>query len=224
MGQIADNLARVRERVRAAAEKSGRAASSVTLVAVTKTVDVARVREAIEAGVSDIGENYVQEAQSKWLELRDAVRWHFIGHLQRNKVKAAVEFVDLIQSVDSLELAAEIGKRSEAIGRVADVLVEVNLAGEASKFGVPPDQAVDFAGRVSAIGGIRLLGLMGMTPLAADPELSRPYFRGLRSLFDKLPPDRRVQLSMGMTQDFEVAIEEGATMVRIGTAVFGART
>ena len=220
---IVDNLARVREKIASAAERSGRAAEGITLVAVTKKVGVDRIREAIAAGITDIGENYVQEAQEKWLDLREVARWHFIGHLQRNKVKAAVEFFNMIQSVDSLALAMEIGRRALAAKRHVDVLIEVNAAGEAQKFGVPPDQALDLAGEVAGVEGIRLRGLMGMTPFVEDPELTRPYFAKLRSLFEQLPLEHREHLSMGMTQDFEVAIEEGATMVRIGTAIFGPR-
>jgi pyridoxal phosphate enzyme (YggS family) len=190
-------------------------------VAVTKTVGADRIREAIAAGVTDIGENYLQEAQEKWLELREAARWHFIGHLQRNKVKPAVEFFDVIQSVDSLVLAAEIGRRALAAERHVDVLIEVNAAGEEQKFGVTPDRALDLAGEVAGVEGIRLRGFMGMTPFVDDPELTRPYLAKLRSLFERLPPEHRAHLSMGMTQDYEVAIEEGATMVRIGTAIFG---
>jgi len=224
VASIAQNLTRVRDRIAGAVERSGRDAGDVVLVAVTKTVDAFRVREAIAAGITDIGENYVQEAQAKWLELRGSAKWHFIGHLQRNKVKAAVEFVDMVHSVDSLALAQEIGKRARAIGRRIDALVEVNVAGEAQKFGTPSDQALELANEVASVEGIRFCGFMGMTPLVEDPELTRPYFAGLRSLFDRLPPEHRLHLSMGMTQDFEVAIEEGATMVRIGTAIFGART
>ena len=221
---IADNLARVREKMASAAERSGRAAEGITLVAVTKMVGAERIREAIAAGITDVGENYVQEAQDKWLELpRFSGRWHFIGHLQRNKVKAAVEFFNMIQSVDSLALAMEIGRRALAAKRRVDVLIEVNAAGEVQKFGAPPDQALDLAGEVAGVEGIRLCGFMGMTPFVEDPELTRPYLARLRILFERLPPEHREHLSMGMTQDFEVAIEEGATMVRIGTAIFGPR-
>ena len=223
MTVLAQNLARVWEKIDAAAKRSGRGREEVTLVAVTKMVGADRIREAIMAGVTDIGENYVQEAQEKWIELREAARWHFIGHLQRNKAKAAVEFFDMIQSVDSIALAKEIGRRARAIDKCIDVLVEVNVAGEAAKFGISPDQSLDFAGEVAGVDGIRLCGLMGMAPFVDDPELTRPYFSLLRRLFENLPPENRVHLSMGMTQDFEVAIEEGATMVRIGTAIFGLR-
>ena len=224
MTVIAQNLARVWKKIEAAAKRSGRGREEVTLVAVTKKVGVDRIREAIAAGVTDIGENYVQEAQEKWIELREAARWHFIGHLQRNKAKAAVEFFDMIHSVDSIALATEIGRRARALDKRVDVLIEVNVAGEAAKFGAPPDETLDFAGEVAEVDGIRLRGLMGMAPFVDDPELTRPYFSLLRRLFDKLPPENRIYLSMGMTQDFEVAIEEGATMVRIGTAIFGLRT
>ena len=223
MTVIVENLVRLRERIAAAAARSERTAEDVTLVAVTKTVGIDRIRDAMAAGAAEIGENYVQEAQGKWLELRDAVRWHFIGHLQRNKAKAAVEFFDTIQSVDSLALAQEIGRRAQAANRRIDVLVEVNIAGEATKYGASPEEALGLAGEIAGLEGIRLRGLMGMAPFVENPESVRPCFRLLRSLFEKLPAENRGWLSMGMTQDFEVAIEEGSNMVRIGTAIFGPR-
>jgi len=223
MSEIAKNLALVRERIARAAEKAGRQPDSVKLVAVTKTVDLPRIREAIAAGVTDVGENYVQEAQAKWREIGDEVTWHFIGHLQRNKAKAAVEFCALIQSVDSVELAREIGRRALALGKTQDVLIEVKLSEEATKFGVDPSAALAFAERVSQIDGIRVQGMMGMAPFLPDPQGARPYFRRLRGLWEELPEIERRYLSMGMTGDFEVAIEEGSNMVRIGTAIFGHR-
>jgi len=220
---VAKNLARVRERIAAAAERAGRDAASVTLVAVTKTLDVSMVREAAACGITDVGENYVQEAEAKWLEIGDAVRWHFIGHLQRNKVKAAVRWSSMIQSVDSLELAKEISRRAMQIGKVQDVLVEVKISPEATKFGIEPEEAVPFATRIAELEGLRVLGFMGMAPFLPDPEGTRPLFAQLRELWEKLPREQRRYLSMGMTADFEVAIEEGANMVRIGTAIFGPR-
>lgn len=197
--------------------------SDITLVVVTKTIDTPRIREAISAGATHLGENYVQEAASKWQDLGPAVRWHFIGHLQRNKAVQAVRMFDVIESVDSLHLAEEIGRRAKALGKTPDILIEVNLAGEESKFGVSPEDALSLSEKVSAAEGIRMQGLMGMAPFVDDPEEARPYFACLKELWDKLPKEQRRYLSMGMSHDFEVAIEEGSNMVRIGAAIFGQR-
>jgi PLP dependent protein len=221
---IAENLAAVREKIARAAERSGRGYEDITLVVVTKTIDVARIREAIAAGATDIGENYVQEVAAKWHEIEDAVRWHFIGHLQSNKAKDAVQMFSVIQSVDSVSLAQEIGRRASGLGKTADILIEVKLSEEATKFGVPIEDAVHLAGEVAEIPGIRLQGLMGMAPFLANPDEARPYFNRLHELWEKLPKEQRRWLSMGMSHDFETAIEEGSNMVRIGTAVFGARS
>ena len=224
--ELAQNVAAVRTRIAQACERSGRTSSSVTLVAVTKTVDLPRIRAVHQDGVRDFGENYVQEALTKVgnPELPDTdVRWHFIGHLQRNKVREIVGRFALIHSVDSLALAAEIGRRALPIGRTADLLLEVKLDTAATKFGILPEQTLSAAQAVMDIPGVRLRGLMGMAPFGSTPEDARPAFRSLRTLFDQLPTDARQVLSMGMSSDFEVAIEEGATMVRIGTALFGKR-
>ena len=223
MSDIAENLGVVKERIAQAARRSGRRPEDVTLVAVTKTVDIGRVREAVAAGAADVGENYVQEAAEKWSRIGAAVRWHFIGHLQRNKAKHAVEMFDLVHSVDSLALAEELGRRAVAAGRTIAVLIEVNAAGEESKFGVEPKDVRELALRIAEVQGLRPLGLMGMTPFVSDPEESRPYFARLKEIWDRLPDEQRQCLSMGMTQDFEVAIEEGANVVRVGTAIFGPR-
>ena len=223
MSSVRENLRLVLERIDAAAGRSGRTGADVTLVAVTKTRSAAEIREAIACGVRDVGENYVQEAEAKYTEIGDAARWHMIGHLQRNKARHAVEFFSTIHSVDSEELACEIGQRADKIGKLVDVLIEVKISGEATKFGVEPEKAIALAGRISPVSGIRVCGLMGMAPFVADPEQTRPYFRKLKTLWDKLPDEQRLYLSMGMTQDFEIAIEEGSNMVRIGTAIFGPR-
>ncbi|MBI2844163.1 MAG: YggS family pyridoxal phosphate-dependent enzyme [Armatimonadetes bacterium] len=223
MATISENLETVHERIARAALGSGRKPEDVTLIVVTKTVGVPRIREAISAGATDLGENYVQEAAEKWQAIGSAVRWHFIGHLQRNKAKDAVRMFTTIQSVDSIRLAEEIGKRAAAIGKVADILIEVNLAGEGTKFGVLPEDALDFAARVSSVAGTRLQGFMGMAPFVEDPENARPYFARMKELWDKLPEEQRHWLSMGMSHDFEIAIEEGSNMVRIGAAIFGPR-
>jgi len=222
---IAENLAVVRGRIAEAARKSGRKAEDVTLIAVTKTIDIPKIEEAISAGAKDLGENYVQEAIGK-IKAMDAsdVRWHFIGHLQKNKARQAAGVFSTIQSVDNLPLALEIGKRAEARGIEADVLIEVNISEEETKFGVSPEDALNFAEEVAQVSGIKLKGFMGMAPFVADPEAARPYFARLKRLWDKLPKEQRHWLSMGMSHDFEVAIEEGSNMVRIGTAIFGPRS
>jgi pyridoxal phosphate enzyme (YggS family) len=223
MSAIADNIARVRERIARAAERAGRDPAAITLVAVSKTVPPERVREAVAAGIRDLGENYYQEARDKLPLFGPEVRWHFIGHLQTNKAKYIAGRFALVHSIDSDELARELGKRALAAGGEQPVLVEVKLDPEAAKFGVEPDAAPDLVSRVAEIPGLRLQGLMGMAPFVDDPDRTRPYFAQLRGLFELLPIEHRQILSMGMTSDFEIAIEEGATMVRIGTAIFGQR-
>lgn len=223
MSSICENLRSVEDRIDRAARKSGRRRENITLVTVTKTRGVDEIREAIACGATDLGENYVQEAQDKFAAIGDAARWHMIGHLQRNKARHAVEFFSSIQSVDSVELAREIGRRAEAIGKRLDVLVEVKISGEATKFGVDPEATLGLAGEAAQVSGIRVCGLMGMPPLVEDPQDTRPFFSNLKQLWDKLPDEQRLYLSMGMTSDFEVAIEEGSNMVRIGTAIFGPR-
>ncbi len=223
MPDIRGNLREVRDRIDAAARKTGRGGSDITLVTVTKTRTIDEIRAALACGVTDIGENYVQEAEAKYAEIGGAVRWHMIGHLQRNKVRHSVEFFDMIQSVDSEELAREIGRRAEAIQRAVDVLVEVKISGEPTKFGVECEDALRLAEKISGVSGIKVSGLMGMAPFTADPEDAREYFIRLKDLWDKLPREQRIYLSMGMTHDFEIAIEEGSNMVRIGTAIFGPR-
>jgi pyridoxal phosphate enzyme (YggS family) len=223
MSSICENLGSVEERIDKAVRKSGRRREDITLVTVTKTRGVEEIREAIACGATDLGENYVQEAQDKFARIGDSVRWHMIGHLQRNKVRHAVEFCSLIHSVDSVELAAEIGRRSEAIDKRLDVLVEVKISGEATKFGVDPGATLGLVSNIAQVSGIRVCGLMGMAPFEQDPRDTRPFFGNLKELWDKLPDEQRLYLSMGMTSDFEVAIEEGSNMVRIGTAIFGPR-
>jgi PLP dependent protein len=220
---IAENIARVRDRIVRAAEKSGRDPSGITLVAVTKTVNVERIGEAVQAGVTDLGENYYQEARDKLPLFGPEVRWHFIGHLQTNKAKYVAGRFPLVQSVDSEALAQELGRRAVQAGGVQDVLIEVKLDPVTTKFGVEPERALDLAARVAEIPGVGLKGLMGMAPFSENPDSARPFFRTLHGLFAGLPATQRQVLSMGMTGDFETAIEEGATLVRIGTAIFGSR-
>ena len=208
-----------------AAERTGRRPEEIRLIAVTKTQPATRVREALEAGVTDVGENYVQEAETKLAELGSitATR-HLIGHLQRNKAGKAAALFDVVQTVDSVELASALGRRAGLLSRALDVLLEVNISGEESKFGVAPARALDLAAEVADIEGIRLQGLMGIGPLGGSEAATRKCFQALRRLFEELPEQHRRVLSMGMTGDFELAIAEGSTMVRIGTGIFGARS
>ncbi|PYN89846.1 MAG: YggS family pyridoxal phosphate-dependent enzyme [Candidatus Rokuibacteriota bacterium] len=220
MTDIRANLERVRERVAKAAESAGRRPSAVLLIGVSKTVEVARIREAIEGGVPALGENRVQEAKEKVAEIGRPVPWHLIGHLQTNKVRDALEIFDVIHSLDRLDLARELDKRARARGRTVDALVEVNLAGEASKGGVAPDGLDELLHAVAAMSMVKVRGLMAIPPEAKEPDDSRVWFRALRKLGER---HGFAELSMGMSGDFEVAIEEGATMVRVGTAIFGPR-
>ncbi|HZO90626.1 MAG TPA: YggS family pyridoxal phosphate-dependent enzyme [Chthonomonadaceae bacterium] len=225
--KIARNIARVRERIAQAAARSGRPAEAVTLVAVTKTVEAARIAQAYAAGVRDFGENYLQEAFAKLgqppLDAPD-IRWHFIGHLQSNKVKDVIGRFTLLQSIDSVPLAKEVGKRAQKAGIVQDILLEVKLdVSSGTKYGFAPEAVLEAAAQIGALPGLRLCGLMGMAPFSANPEQARPYFQHLRRLYVQLPPAAQRYLSMGMSGDFEVAVEEGANLVRIGTAIFGRR-
>jgi len=225
---IADNLKTVTGRIAAAAERSGRDLSSVDLVVVTKTVGVDMIRQAVAAGALTLGENRIQEAKEKIEKLGPIASWHLIGRLQSNKARHAVRLFDLIHSVDSLDLAMEIDKQAAKIGKVQDVLVEVNLSGEASKAGVASEDTLALIKGAARLKNIAIKGLMTMPPFSDSPEDSRPYFKRLRELSDSvarenIPGISMKELSMGMSGDFEVAIEEGATMVRVGTAIFGQR-
>jgi len=228
MSSIGENLKEIESRIRQSAEKSGRTSDRIKLVVVTKTVEPARIKEAIKLGVKIIGENRVQEAEEKFKEITEKVEKHLVGHLQTNKVKKAVELFDLIQSVDSVHLAEEISKRAQEKGRMMEVLVEVNTSGEKTKFGVEPEQTVPLVESISKLEGIKIRGLMTIGLFSDDPEATRPCFKRLKVLFDeiksaKIPNVEMSNLSMGMTGDFEVAIEEGSNMVRIGTGIFGSR-
>jgi pyridoxal phosphate enzyme (YggS family) len=228
--QLAGNLERVRARIASACARRGRDPSDVTLIAVTKTVPAALIQMATVLGVLDIGENHVQEARAK----RDLLphlptRWHLIGRLQRNKAKEAVVLFDTIHSVDSLSLAEELQRQAAARrDRPLDVLVQVNVSGEASKSGCAPTEALPLARAIAQQPALRLAGLMTIPPLASPAEAARPHFRRLRQLRDEVAAalarePESLPLSMGMSADFEVAVEEGAGFVRIGTALFGAR-
>jgi hypothetical protein len=222
-------LEQVRGRIRDAAQRAGRDAEEVTLVAVSKGSAAEQVLRAAAAGQRDFGENRADEAAAKAAEVGrragSAVRWHFVGRLQRNKVKKIAGVVDVVHSVDRVSLAQEIGARA---GHPVDVLVEVNVSGEASKGGVAPDDVEPLVEQIAAVEGVRVTGLMTMAPRVALPADARPYFRRLAKLRDEL--DRRFpgvgirDLSMGMSQDYEIAVEEGATLVRVGTAIFGPRS
>lgn len=226
---LAEQWQEVRRRVAEAARRSGRAPEAVRVVGVTKTVPPEIVREALDLGLTDFGENRVQEALAKQEVLgRTAASWHLIGTLQTNKARRAAESFTLIHSLDRWELAEALDEAGRRLGRPVPVLIQVNVAGEATKHGLPPDQLRPFVRRAAGLAGLSLAGLMTMAPLAAAAEEARPVFRRLRELFDEAGPDAAAGgtwqwLSMGMSQDFEVAIEEGANLVRIGTAIFGQR-
>jgi pyridoxal phosphate enzyme (YggS family) len=225
MSTIRENLSRVRERIERAAQKAGRDPKEIKLVAVSKTVEVARIKEAIEAGVSILGENYVQEAEKKIEALGKPVCWHFIGHLQSNKVRYAVRLFDVIHSIDSIPLAEELNRRAEQPDRVIKVMIEVNLSKEATKFGTDEEKVLNLAKRIQSSKHLSLEGLMTMPPYFDSPEMSRPYYVALRELKERMTKEGipMKELSMGMSNDFEIAIEEGATYVRVGTAIFGPR-
>jgi hypothetical protein len=215
---IAERVAHVQQRVQRAAERAGRSPAEVTIVAVSKGFPPSVIDEAVIAGIAHVGENRVQEAAAKIAALRGLpVTWHLVGHLQTNKAKTALELFDIIHSVDSLHLAEVLSSRAE---RPLPILLEVNAAGEASKFGLPPGEVAAAAQAIARLPRLDLRGLMTVAPFVSDPETVRPVFRELRRLRDALGLP---ELSMGMTDDFEVAIEEGATLVRIGRAIFGER-
>ena len=225
MSSVRENLLRVRERIERAAQKAGRDPKEINLVAVSKTVEVARIKEAIEAGVSILGENYVQEAQGKIEAIGRPVSWHFIGHLQSNKARYAVRLFDVVHSTDSIPLAEELNRRAEQEDRVIKVMIEVNLSKEATKFGTDEERVSNLAKRIQELPHLSLEGLMTMPPYFDSPEMSRPYYTALRELKERMGKEAipMQALSMGMSNDFEIAIQEGATYVRIGTAIFGPR-
>lgn len=227
MTSIAENLERVREQIVQAAAKAGRNAGDVELVAITKTHAPEKVREAIEAGQTLFGESRVQEARAKIPELPSSLRWHFVGHLQKNKIRHALPLFEFFHSIDSLALAQEMDRIAADEGMRPRVLLEVNVAGEGSKFGFAPDKLREQMEALLALQRLSILGLMTIPPLADKAEASRTHFVRLRDLRDRLQAEFHVdlpQLSMGMTQDFAIAVEEGATLVRVGTAIFGERT
>ena len=223
---IKKNLEIINEKIKNAALKVNRNPEEIKLVAVTKTATIEQIKKAISAGIKIIGENKVQEAKEKYQILSADIEWHLVGHLQTNKVKYAIEIFDLIHSVDSIKLAKEIDKRSLQFGMITNVLVEVNVSGEETKYGIKPEEVEPFLKEISEFSRIKVRGLMTIAPMAEDTEEVRPYFRKLRELFKeiKIKSIKNIKmdyLSMGMTEDFEVAIEEGANMVRIGRGIFG---
>ena len=220
---LRDNLADIRVRIQRAAARSGRDANKIKLVAVSKTHPVAVLREAISAGAAVLGENKVQEAESKILEIgRDAAEWHLIGHLQSNKVRKAVQLFDVIHSVDSVELATRLERICVDEGRLKlSIFFQVDLAGEETKSGIPEDDLPELVAYLKTCRRLNLNGLMLLPPFFDEAEATRPYFKRLRALRDEIIPGG--ELSMGMSHDFEIAIEEGATVVRVGTAIFGDR-
>ena len=229
MPDIESRLKHVKDQISEAAVACGRDPETVKLVAVSKTVPTDRILAAIRAGVTDLGENYVQEAREKIEALREEnVSWHFIGHLQSNKAKHAVRLFDLIHSIDSLKLAKELNKRASALGKVQKILAQVNISGEATKSGIETEQAVRLVRHIAPLENISIQGLMTMPPFFNAPEKVRPYFKALKNLQDLIRDEAianvyMTELSMGMSGDFAAAIEEGATLVRVGTAIFGER-
>ncbi len=227
---FAENVSTILKRVSSAAARAKRAPEDIRLIAVTKMVSTGSVKEAIDAGLRNFGESRVQEAQKKIASLASQIpgreiEWHLIGHLQKNKVKYAVSLFNLIHTVDSIGLAEEISRQAEKMGKVQGVLVQVKLSEEETKHGASEEEMMPLLARVKDLGNLRLEGLMTIPPFFEDREKARPYFRRLRELRDKAESAgfRLCELSMGMSDDFEVAIEEGATMVRIGSALFGER-
>lgn len=228
MAGIEENIRDIRARIDKAARKSGREGEEIQLVAVSKTVEPERVNQAIRGGIEIIGENRVQEAEGKFKEITEPVTKHLVGHLQTNKARKAVELFDFIQSVDSERIAREISRRALDTGKVMDVLVEVNTSAEETKFGIEPEEAMTLIETIAGLEGIKIKGLMTIGLFSDNPEDTRPCFKRLKRFFEEvkaanIPGVEMKHLSMGMTSDFEVAIEEGSNMVRVGTGIFGAR-
>ncbi len=225
---ISDHLAQIHSRIRATAEKAGRDPDAIRLVAVSKTRPAADISAAFQAGQTVFGENYIQELVQKLADVPEAVQWHVIGHLQSNKVKYIAGRVALIHSVDRISLAREIDRQWGQLGAVCDILIQVNISGEASKSGTTEEGALQLVRECALLPNVRVRGLMTMPPIFDDPEAARPYFAELRRLAETIAAEgiagvEMTELSMGMSGDFEAAIQEGATLVRVGTAIFGER-
>lgn len=230
-GSLSERLKSLNQALANACVSAGRSGDEVCLVGVSKKHSTTLIREALACGLKDFGENYVQEWDAKSEELKDLeLRWHFVGALQRNKVRFVVGRTHLIHSVDRLSLAREIGKRAEEIGWVQDILLQVSVAGEENKGGISPEELDDLYESCLQVSGLRVCGLMVFPPLVEDPEQNRPYFALGRRLLNNLKQEypesssALTELSMGMSSDFQVAIEEGATLIRVGTKIFGARS
>lgn len=228
MSDVAENIRTVKEKIAAAALRAGRDPSEIKLMGVTKTVDDEKIMESIRAGIDIIGENYVQEAKRKIEKMGRSLPWHLIGHLQTNKAKYAVKLFDMVHSVDRPALAQELNRRAGLIKTTVNILIEVNVSGEDSKSGTAPEEAPGFVRETAQLPNLRIKGLMTMAPWFDNQEDARPCFRRLRELRDaiaaeNIPGIEMRELSMGMSGDYEVAVEEGATIVRIGTKIFGAR-
>lgn len=228
MDDIRVNINEIKEDINRICQKCNRNPEEITLIAVSKTVDADRINHAIDCGISNLGENKVQEIMDKYDLVSKNVNWHLIGHLQTNKVKYIIDKVELIHSVDSIKLAEEINKRAQKNNIIKDVLVQINVAEEDTKFGISIDEAVDFVKSISGFDNIRIMGLMTIAPYDPDPEKVRPVFRRLKEKFSELaqmhlPNTFMKYLSMGMSNDYSIAIEEGSNMIRIGTAIFGKR-
>ncbi len=222
---ISENFKNVLKRIDEAASRAGKRGHDITLVCVTKTATVAQIEEAIDSGAKVMGESYVHDAAAKFKAIGDRVKWHLIGHLQTNKVKDAVRIFDLIHSVDSFKLAEEISRRCAALRVAKEILIEIKTSEEAEKFGILPEHAISLLEKISGLPNIKVAGLMTMAPVVPDPQLARPYFARIKKIA-MIISDKRFRnvemryLSMGMSQDFEVAIEEGANIVRVGRAIF----
>ena len=227
MSYLKQNIQQIKKRIEAAAERSGRNPEDIYLIAVTKNFSAELIQEAVDNGIVFLGENRVQEAKSKVDLVKGNIEWHLIGHLQRNKVKTAIDIFTMIQSLDSWRLAEEIQKRAQQADKVIDVLVQVNIGSEETKYGIDPDDTEVFIEKVATLPNLKVRGLMAIAPFKENPEDVRAYFRHLRdfqSIKEKSIENVSMEyLSMGMSNDFEVAIEEGANMVRIGTGIFGTR-
>ena len=228
MSSIKENIENINAKIEAACQRSGRKREEVLFLVVSKTIDGPRIKEAVACGMTSLGENKVQEIMDKYEPMGEGIKWHLIGHLQTNKVKYIIDKVELIHSVESIKLAEEISKRAVAKGVTANILLEVNVAGEESKFGIKPEECEQMVREISVMPNIVIKGLMTVAPAVENEEENRKYFRQMKQLLvdinsKKIDNVNMTELSMGMTGDYEVAIEEGATIVRIGTGVFGAR-
>jgi len=229
MNSIQKNLARIRTQIKSTAEKAGRDPTVIKLVAVSKRVPWQRVEEAVGCGQAIFGENYIQEAQAKISYLKETLSWHFIGHLQSNKVKQAAQIFDVIETIDRLELAVLLNNHMEKSNRTISIFIQVNIGQEPQKSGIHPEHAEELLRKTNNLKNLKVMGLMAIPPFFDNPEMVRPYYKQMREMLDDfetkglLGRHGQPELSMGMSNDFEVAIEEGATLIRLGTAVFGPR-